>query len=199
MADKAANYATYKAMTREDLGDSAKYLKITNKDKNGKKITPVIGIDKKKVNEDLKYAGYNLMVTSELDMEPLQIYQTYHSLWKIEESFRITKSYLDARPIYVHKKETIYGHFLICYLSLFLLRILEIKCFKNKLSSYDLVNFMRDFRVVDKGDGTYINISQNQRVNEKIKKLIGLTNLDALYLTEKEIENIFEFTMLVDD
>ena len=57
---------------------------------------------------------------------------------------------------------------------------------------------MRDFRVVDKGDGTYINISQNQNVNEKIKKLIGLTNLDALYLTEKEIENIFEFTMLID-
>ena len=167
--------------------------------KNGKKITPVIGIDKEKVNEDLKYAGYNLMVTSELDMEPLQIYETYHSLWKIEESFRITKSYLDARPVYVHKKETIYGHFLICYLSLFLLRILEIKCFKNEINSYDLVNFMRDFRVVDKGDGTYINISQNQRVNEKIKKLIGLTNLDALYLTEKEIENIFEFTMLVDD
>ena len=167
--------------------------------KNGKKITPVIGIDKEKVNEDLKYAGYNLMVTSELDMEPLQIYQTYHSLWKIEESFRITKSYLDARPVYVHKKETIYGHFLICYLSLFLLRILEIKCFKNEINSYDLVNFMRDFRVIDKGDGTYINISQNQSVNEKIKNLIGLTNLDALYLTEKEIENIFEFTMLVDD
>ena len=138
------------------------------------------------------------MVTSELDMEPLQIYQTYHSLWKIEESFRITKSYLDARPVYVHKKETIYGHFLICYLSLFLLRILEIKCFKNKLSSYDLVNFMRDFRAVDKGDGTNINISQNQSVNEKIKKLIGLTNLDALYLTEKESDNIFEFTMLID-
>ena len=111
MADKAANYATYKAMTREDLGDSAKYLKITNKDKNGKKITPVIGIDKEKVNEDLKYAGYNLMVTSELDMEPLQIYQTYHSLWKIEESFRITKSYLDARPIYVHKKKQSMGIF----------------------------------------------------------------------------------------
>ena len=139
------------------------------------------------------------MVTSELDMEPLQIYETYHSLWKIEESFRITKSYLDARPVYVHKKETIYGHFLICYLSLFLLKILEIKCFKNKINSYDLVNFMRDFRVIDKGDGTYINISQNQSVNEKIKNLIGLTNLDALYLTEKEIENIFEFTMLIDN
>lgn len=80
---------------------------------------------------------------------------------------------------------------------MFLLRIVEIKCFKNEINSYDLVNFMRDFKVVDKGDGTYINISQNQSVNEKIKRLIGLTNLDAL-LTEKEIENIFEFTMLTD-
>jgi len=199
MVDKATNYTTYKKMAREDLGDSVKYIKITNIDKNGKNRKPVIEINQAKIEEDLKYAGYNLLVTSELDMNPLQVYHAYHNLWKIEESFRITKSYLDARPVYVQKKETIYGHFLICYLSLFLLRILEIKCFKNEINSYDLVNFMRDFRVVNKGDGTYINISQNQRVNENIKKLIGLTNLDALYLTEKEIENIFEFTMLVDD
>ena len=57
----------------------------------------------KKIDEDLKYAGYNLMVTSELDMDPLQVYQTYHNLWKIEESFRITKSYLDA--LYLTEKE----------------------------------------------------------------------------------------------
>ena len=199
MVDKATNYTTYKKMAREDLGDSVKYIQITNTDKDGKSKKPVIEINQAKIDEDLKYAGYNLLVTSELDMEPSQVYHTYHNLWKIEESFRITKSYLDARPVYVQKKETIYGHFLICYLSLFLLKILEIKCFKNKINSYDLVNFMRDFRVIDKGDGTYINSSQNQSVNEKIKNLIGLTNLDALYLTEKEIENIFEFTMLIDN
>ena len=176
-----------------------KYLKVTNTDKDGKKVSPVTSIDQSKLNEDLKYAGYNLLVTSELNMAADEVYHTYHNLWKIEESFRLTKSYLDVRPVYLQKKETIYGHFLICYLSLFLLRILEIKCFKNEINSYDLVNFMRDFRVVDKGDGTYINISQNQSVNEKIKNLTGLTNLDALYLTEKEIENIFEFTMLIDD
>ena len=174
-------------------------LKSICVNKHGKNKKSVIEINQAKIDENLKYAGYNLLVTSELDMEPLQIYHIYHNLWKIEESFRITKSYLDARPVYVQKKETIYGHFLICYLSLFLLKILEIKFFKNKINSYDLVNFMRDFRVIDKGDGTYINISQNQSVNEKIKNLIGLTNLDALYLTEKEIENIFEFTMLIDN
>ncbi|MCC8060020.1 MAG: IS1634 family transposase, partial [Clostridiales bacterium] len=197
MAEKASNYTTYKKMTREELGDSAKYIKVINKDKIGRKVKPVMEIDQAKIDEDLKYAGYNLMVTSELDMDPLQVYNTYHSLWKIEESFRITKSYLDARPVYVQKKETIYGHFLICYLSLFLLRVLEIKVFKNKINSYDLINFMRDFRVVDTGDGSYINISRNQAVNEKVREVTGLTNLDALYLSEKEIENLFSKTMLL--
>lgn len=198
MVDKAADYKSYKKLARQELGESAKYIKITSKDKKGNKVKPVVEIDQAKIDEDLKYAGYNLLVTSEIEMEPLEVYRTYHNLWKIEESFRITKSYLDARPVYVQKKETIYGHFLICYLSLFLLRVMEIKCFKNEVNSYDLVNFMRDFRVVDKGDGSYINISHNQIVNEKIKKVTGLNNLDALYLTTKEIDNIFNYCMLID-
>ena len=198
MVDKATNYTTYKKMAREDLGDSVKYIQITNIDKNGKNRKPVIEINQAKIDEDLKYAGYNLLVTSELDMEPLQVYHTYHNLWKIEESFRITKSYLDARPVYVQKKETIYGHFLICYLSLFLLRVLEIKVFKNQINSYDLIDFIRDFRIVNKGDGSYINISRNQTVNEKVKKATGLTNLDALFLTEKEINNLFQNCILLD-
>ena len=198
MVDKASNFTTYKKMTQEELGDSSKYIKITNKDKNGRKIKPLIEVNQAKIDEDLKYAGYNLMVTSELDMEPRQVYQTYHSLWKIEESFRITKSYLDARPVYVQKKETIYGHFLICYLSLFLLRVLEIKVVKNEINSYDLIAFMRDFRGAKEKDGSYINISRNQTVNEKVKKLTGLTNLDALYLSEKEVENLFKNCMLLE-
>lgn len=110
MVDKAANYTTYKKLAREDLGDSVKYIQFTDTDKNGKIQKPAVEINQAKIDEDLKYAGYNLLVTSELDMEPLQVYCTYHNLWKIEESFRITKSYLDARPVYEKKKETIYGN-----------------------------------------------------------------------------------------
>lgn len=197
MVEKASNYTTYKKMAKEELGDSAKYVRITNTDIKGKKVKPVIEIDQEKIDEDLRYAGYNLIVTSELDMDPLEVYDTYHSLWKIEESFRITKSFLDARPVYVQKKETIYGHFLICYLSLFLLRVLEIKCFNNKISSYDLISFIRDFRVADAGNGTYINLSGNQSVNEKIRSVTGITILDALYLSEKEIRNLFDSFALI--
>ena len=140
MADKASNYATHKAMTREELGDSTKCVKIISKDKDGEKIKPVVEIDKEKINEDLNYAGYSLMVTSELDMEPLQVYQTYHCLWKIEESFRITKSYLDARPVYVQKKGTIYGHFLIY------VRLCDLPVLTLYLPYYLSVSAVLDFR-----------------------------------------------------
>ena len=197
-ADKVAGFTTYKKMAREELGDAAKYLKVISKDSSGKDIKPVVCVDQDQINKDLRYAGYNLLVTSELKMDPEQIYETYHNLWKIEESFRITKSFLDARPVYVQKKETIYGHFLICYLALFLLRVMEIKCFGNKVNSYDLINFIRDFRVADKGDGTYVNISRNQEANDKVKSMTGLVNLDALYLSEKELGELFSNCMLID-
>ena len=145
----------------------------------------------------MAFAGYNMIVTSETDMEPDDIYRTYHGLWKIEESFRITKSFLDARPVYVQKRETIYGHFLICYLTLFLLRVLEIKCFRNTVNAYDIIEFIRDFRVAKKDSSTYINLSRNRIVNEKMKKATGLTTLDALYLSEREIENLFSFVLPV--
>lgn len=196
MVDKASNYTTYKKLAGEDLGDAAKYVTVISKDKGGKDVRPVMLLNQEKIEEDLKYAGYNLLVTSETRMTPLEVYETYHSLWKIEESFRITKSYLDARPVYVRKQETIYGHFLICYLCLFLLRILETKCFDHKLSSYDLVEFARDFRVVRKGDGTFINISQNQELNARVKRLTGLANLDALYLSESELDKMFKNCLL---
>lgn len=197
-ADKVAGFTTYKKMAREELGDAAKYLKVISKDESGKDVKPVVCVDRDKINEDLRYAGYNLLVTSELNMEPKQVYETYHNLWKIEESFRITKSFLDARPVYVQKKETIYGHFLICYLALFLLRVMEIKCFRNKVNTYDLINFIRDFRIADRGTGEYVNISRDQSANEKVKAITGLTNLDALYLSVKEVDGLFENCMLID-
>ena len=198
MAEKASNCVSYKKLAKEELGDAVKYVRVLNKDKNGKKVEPVFEVDEDRLNEDLQYAGYNLLVTSETKMTEQQIYSAYHKLWKIEESFRITKSFLEARPVYVQKKETIYGHFLVCYLSLFLLRVLELKCFKGEISSFELIEFIRDFRVAELENGTFLNISRNQSVNGMIKKLTGNTTLDALYLDKKEIDNLFDSTMLFE-
>lgn len=196
-AEKAAAFKSYKSITREELGHCAKYINIESTDKCGKKIKPLVRINQAKIDEDMRFAGYNLIVSSEINMSPEEIYRTYHSLWKIEESFRITKSYLDARPVFVQTRETIYGHFLVCYLALFLLRVLEIKCFGNIVNAYDLIAFIRDFRVVRQSDNTFINISRNRYVNVIIKKATGLANLDALYLSKSEIDDFFRFPLLL--
>ena len=198
MVEKANSYTTYKKLSKEEIGESSKYINIINTDKDGKTVKPKIVLNQEKIDEDKKYAGYNLIVTSELDLNPNKIYETYHNLWKIEECFRITKTYLEGRPTYLQKQESIYGHFLICYLALFLLRVLEIKCFKNKVNSYDIINFIRDFRVVYKGNDTYINISHNKKANDKIKDITSKTNLDALILTKDELDKLFTHTILIN-
>lgn len=153
---------------------------------------------KKASEEDLKMAEYNLMVTSEINMPNAKIVEACHGIKKIEEYFRITKSFLDAGPAYLQKEETIYGHFLICYLSLFLLQVLEMKCFKSKVNSCDIINFIRDFKVTKLMDDSYINLSKNRDANYMIKDVTGIVALDALYLTDKEIDALFDKTKLID-
>lgn len=74
-----------------------------------------------------------MIITSEIQMSASEIYAAYHNLWRIEESFRIMKSQLDARPAYMQKQETITGHFLICYLAVLLTRLLQIHVLKTNM------------------------------------------------------------------
>ncbi len=71
--------------------------------------------------------GYYQIVTSELTMEPLEVIEKYHGLTQIEEQFRIMKSDLETRPIYVRKPEHITAHLLICMIALVILRLIQKK------------------------------------------------------------------------
>lgn len=84
-------------------------------------------VDYDKAKEDAKFDGYFAIVTSELDYDYSKILDTYSGLWRIEESFRITKSQFEARPIFVRTQKHIEGHFLICFISLLLVRMLQLK------------------------------------------------------------------------
>ena len=65
-------------------------------------------------------------MTSELNMPNEEILDAYRSLWKIEESFKITKTELKTRPVHVSTKEHIEAHFLICFVALLLIRLLRL-------------------------------------------------------------------------
>lgn len=72
--------------------------------------------------------GYYLIVTSHTDWDDGRIIDTYRGLWQIEESFKVTKSELDARPVFVWTPEHVEAHFLTCYIALVILRVLQKLC-----------------------------------------------------------------------
>ena len=148
---------------RFEYGDSAKYVTFQPADKQGLDIEGKIKVtlNEQAIEEDKRLAGYNLLVTSETKLSADQIYSAYHNLWRIEESFRVMKSQLDARPVYLQKKNSIKGHFLICYLSVLLLRLFQFKVLKNQFSSEDIMSFVRDFRLVRISDNKFINLASS--------------------------------------
>ena len=131
-------------------------------------------------------------MTSEVDRPGDEIYRIYHGLWRIEESFRIMKSYLVARPALMRTADGIYGHFTVCYLALTVLRLLEIKVFNEKLTPAEIIVFIRDYNVTESTSGTYINNAAAGSVYRKIKEVLGLSKLSNLYLTKKNIDNFFK-------
>ena len=104
------------------------YIKNQYTTENGEVADEVHrSVDYEKAKEDAKFDGFFCIVTSELDYDYSKILKTYGGLWRIEESFRITKSQLEARPIFVRTQKHIEGHFLICFISLLLIRMLQLK------------------------------------------------------------------------
>lgn len=118
---KAAAAASYGA---------SKYIKGIDYDKaTGEilKTAEYVYLDEKKIEEEAQFDGYYALVTSELDMPEQEVIEHYRGLWKIEESFRLTKSDLEARPVYVSLEEHINAHFLTCFIALLFTRLIQLK------------------------------------------------------------------------
>ena len=122
-------------------------------------------------------------------MHASEIYAAYHNLWRIEESFRIMKSQLDARPVYLQKESTITGHFLICYLAVLLTRLLQFKVLKNQYCSEEILDFAKGFKVVKISDRKYINLA---KMDPFIKdfSVITLLPLTSYFLSDGQIKNM---------
>jgi transposase len=125
--DLAKNPGSY---TRATSYGAAKYVKKVEYDKNTGEIltaSSVLDINEELIREEEALDGYYMLLTSEMDTPDDEIIDMYRGLWRIEESFKITKSELEARPVYVWTNEHIEAHFLTCFVALTLSRILEMK------------------------------------------------------------------------
>lgn len=150
-----------------------------------------VSLNSKKLKEDKELCGYNLIVTSELKLSSAEIYKVYHNLWRIEESFRMMKSELDARPVYLQKKNTVFGHFLICYIGVLLTRLLQIYELKDENSYQSVFKFIRDFQLV-KNNGKFVNLLTKSDFLDQISNLVKLPIKSAV-ITQKQYEKIMNY------
>jgi len=193
MVEKARSLKASQAK-RNEFGECSKYVTFTPTDKKGNSTDGkvAVSLNSNAIEEDLKLAGYNLLVTSEIGMKAPEIYTAYHNLWRIEESFKMMKSYLDARPVFLQKEDSICGHFLICYLSVLLIRILQFRVFENQYCTEKLIDFIKDFRVVEIQQNRYINITSS---SEFIKSLSGGLSLPLTnyFLDSSQLKKMLSF------
>ena len=105
-----------------------KYLKNIEIDKKTGEVKPVKAkpvFDFEKLEEEEKYDGYYALVTNQLSMKDDDVIDTYRGLWKIEDCFKITKSDIDTRPLYVSREDRINAHILVCFIALIIIRLIQ--------------------------------------------------------------------------
>ena len=149
-----------------------------------------LSLKKDKIKEEETYDGYYSIVTSEKNLTDKEIRDIYKGLWKIEESFKITKSDLETRPVFVWTKEHIEAHFLTCFISLVILRLIENKT-SRKYSAKSIINSLKNYTSNNLEHDIYL---QNF-TNEIIKDLSNIYNVDLSrkYLILSEIKKILNF------
>ena len=147
--DSAVDYAkklTNPELFRETCKKGGKrYLELYTLDKetNEKKpFAPFIEINQEAIDFDAQFDGINVLVTSEVTMSDEEILASYKELAKIEDSFKVTKTEFDSRPVYLYKPEHIEAHFLSCFLALVLMRILQHKI-NNKMSPKRIIRALQ--------------------------------------------------------
>jgi transposase len=135
-------------------------------------------LDEEAIRKDERFDGYYGIQTSAENLKPQDILEAYHTLWRVEESFRLMKTTLEVRPIFHWTEARIKGHFVICFLAFLLERSLEAKLKGANLSTSpsqirEALNSMNFAEVMIKQDKFFIK-TKFDSLGNKILRLLHI-------------------------
>jgi len=166
--------------------NNIKFLKETGEIPDGL----VLSLNEARIKKEEKYDGYYSIVTSEKHLSDTEIRDIYKGLWEIEESFKIIKSEFKARPVYLKKDEHVEAHFLVCFVALVIMRVLEqmlkkkytVKQIRNSLISYSCSYLEQNYYLFD-----YRN-----DVIKSFESIFGF-DLSKKIMSQAEIKKILQY------
>ncbi len=161
------------------------FSKETGEVVDGKELS----INEEKIAEEALYDGYYSIVTSEKELSDQEIRDIYKGLWEIEESFKVIKSELKTRPVFVSTEDHIEAHFLICFVTLLVMRVLEqligkchsVRQIRNSLASYSCSYLDQNYYLFDYRDDVILTM-ENVFGLDLSKKIMPLSEIKRIAL-----------------
>lgn len=147
-------------------------------------------LDEEKIQEEEKYDGYYSIVTSELKMDDLELRDIYRGLARIEDTFKVSKTEFESRPVYVWTNEHIDAHFATCFTALVIIRLLQAKL-GNQYPVGMILDSLRKYGCVDL-DANYYKFIYYDKVMEACGKAFNM-ELKNKYRTRQEIQRLLRY------
>lgn len=172
--------------------DYKRFLKVSHATEEGEIADKMqVTLNQEAIDKEATYDGFYAVCTN-VEGDPKEILEISHRRWEIEESFRILKSEMSSRPVYVRKDERIKAHFLTCFLSLLLYRILE-KKLDEEFTCPEIIDTLRTMRVFEYPGEGYIPTYTRTALTDKLHETFGFRT-DTEIVPQKRMKKILKET-----
>ncbi len=154
-------------------------------------------LDEERILEESKFDGFYAIQCSDLSLDPLKVIDNYHYLFKVEESFRILKSTMETRPIFLWTPKRIEGHFVSCFIAFLLERELEL-CLRRRNVDFsterikEALNKMEFSEIEIEGQKYFLKGKHNS-LTSKIFAVLKIKQPSNLMSNEQTIEYMEKF------
>lgn len=174
-------------LEKKNQHDFRRFVKQEVKGSKGKKEKPGYSLNEDVIAEEKKYDGFYAVATN-LDDDISDILKITRGRWEIEESFRIMKDEFRSRPAYLSRADRIKAHFMTCFMSLLVYRVLE-KKLGGKYTCSQLVSTLRSMRMSKVSDIGYIPSYTRTDVTDALHEYAGFRT-DYELIREKAMKGL---------
>ena len=172
----------------KNQNDYRRFIESTNSTKNGEIAENTIySINQNIIDEEEKYDGYYALTTN-LNGDITEIFIIVKGRWEIEESFRIMKSDFVARPINLSREDRIKAHFMTCFISLFIYRLLE-KKLNYKYTTSQILSTLKNMTMVEQKGLGFEPIYERTDITDNLHELFSF-NTDLELINYKKMKKI---------
>ena len=174
---------------RRNPNDPARFIEsisVTNEGEVAEKKTYLL--NEEKISEEAKYDGLYALCTDLLDDDPADIIKVSEGRWQIEACFRTLKTDFEARPVYVRNDQSIKAHFLVCFLSLLVFKLME-KRLEKKYTCEEILDTLKAMNFADIQEQGYIPLYERTRITDDLHKIGGFRT-DFDFITKQKMKNI---------